>query len=76
VGVVRVLLWNLFESRTTLAELRDRLPYLDPPSTWISNEAADRFGVVLHGDEPPPELAEVQELIGRPPDVAEEFDTE
>jgi hypothetical protein len=73
---VRILIWNVFESQTTLDELRQRLPYLEPPSAWISNDAADRFGAVLFGDEPPAELADVQELIGRAPDVAEEFDSE
>jgi len=54
--------------------LRGSLPELDEPSAWIWNEASERFGVVVFGDEPVHELALARELIGRDPDVAEEFD--
>jgi hypothetical protein len=70
---LRLFLWNLFDSQTTLEELREQLPPLDPPSAWISNDASERFGLVLF-DEPPDELERVEQLIGRPADVAEEFD--
>jgi hypothetical protein len=73
--IVRLLLWNLADSRTSLDELRARLPALEEPSTWLVNEAADRFGLVAFGDEPP-DLEAVRELIGRDADVAEEFDAE
>jgi hypothetical protein len=33
--IVRVLLWGLFDSKTTIDELRPRLPELEPPSAWI-----------------------------------------
>jgi len=72
---LRLYLWNLFDSQTTLEELREQLPALEPPSAWISNEASERFGAVLFGD-PPEELERIQALIGRPPDVGEEFDLE
>jgi len=72
---VRLYLWNLIDSQTTLAELREQLPELEPPSAWISNEAVERFGLVLFGD-PPEGLGRVEQLIGRPADVGEEFDIE
>jgi hypothetical protein len=73
--IVRLLLWNLADSKTSLEELRAHLPTLDGPSTWLVNEAAERFGLVAYGDELP-DLGTVRELIGRDPDVAEEFEAE
>lgn len=35
--------------------------------------AAERFGLIAHGEEPP-ELAHITALIGREPDLYEEFD--
>jgi hypothetical protein len=72
--IARVLLWSLFDSQTTIDELRLQLPPVDPPSTWIWNGAAERFGLVCYGDELPAGLQTVRELIGSDPDVAEEFD--
>lgn len=74
--IVRIFLWNLADSKTTLDELRERLPELAGGGTWISNEASERFGLVSYEDEPPAGLAHVRDLIGRDPDVAEEFDVE
>jgi hypothetical protein len=71
--IVRLFLWNLGDSRTTLEELQARLPELKPPSAWVANEAAERFGLVAFGDEAP-DLRSVRELIGRDPDAAEEFE--
>ena len=72
--IVRILIWNLFDSKTTIDELRDSLPELDPPSAWIWNEASERFGVVAFGEELAEEVAQARALVGREPDVAEEFD--
>jgi len=72
--VVRILIWGLFDSKTTIDELRDTLAELEPPSAWIWNEAGERFGVVIFGEERPDEIAHARELIGREPDVYEEFD--
>ena len=72
--IVRVLLWSLFDSKTTIDELRLHLPALEPPSAWIWNEASERFGLIAHGDEPPDGLDRVRDLIGAEPQVAEEFD--
>jgi hypothetical protein len=72
--IVRVLIWNLLDSKTTIHELRDSLPELEPPSSWIWNDASERFGLVAFGDELPEETGHARELIGREPDVYEEFD--
>jgi hypothetical protein len=72
--IVRILIWNLFDSKTTIGELEDAVPELEPPSAWIWSGASERFGLVLHGDELPEAVAEILELIGDDPDVYEEFD--
>jgi hypothetical protein len=73
--ICRVLIWNLFDSKTTLAELREHLPQLPEGDVWISNEAQDRLGLISYGEELP-DLEPVRELIGEEPAVAEEFDVE
>jgi hypothetical protein len=73
--IARILIWNLFDSKTTLEELREHLPSLPDGDVWIANEAQDRFGLISYGDSPP-DLGEVPELIGAEPAVAEEFDVE
>jgi hypothetical protein len=40
---------------------------------WIANEPQERFGLVSYEDELP-DLAALKELIGKEPEVAEEFD--
>jgi hypothetical protein len=74
--IVRLLLWNLADSKTTLEELRTQLP---PAAnrTWISDESTDRFGVVETWDDAAGEFPqEIRDLIGKDPDIAEEFDVE
>jgi hypothetical protein len=73
--IARILIWNLFDSKTTLEELREHLPTLPEGDVWIANEAQDRFGLISYGDRLP-ELGGVPELIGEEPVVAEEFDVE
>ena len=72
--ILRLLLWNVFESKTTIDELRESLPELVPPSRWIWNEATERFGVIVVGDDLPESIGWAQDLIGDEPDVYEEFD--
>jgi hypothetical protein len=72
--IVRVLIWNVFDSKTTIDELRECLPELVPPSHWIWNEAAERFGVIAFGDELPEAVAHAREVIGDDPLLADEFD--
>jgi hypothetical protein len=73
--IARILIWNLFDSMTSLDELRVHLPDLPEGDRWISNESQERLGIVTFGDELP-DLGEVPRLIGKEPDVAEEFDVE
>ena len=72
-SVARILIWNLADSKTTLAELREQLPPLDEGDHWIANDVLERFGLVSTNDELP-DLTAVRELIGNEPDVAEEYD--
>jgi hypothetical protein len=72
-SVVRILIWNLADSKTTLAELRDRLPEPGDGEHWIANDAQERFGLVSTGDELP-DLTHLRELIGKEPEIAEEYD--
>ena len=73
--IARILIWNLFDSKTTLEELREHLPELRGDEHWISNEAHERLGLISFEDELP-DLTEVRQLIGKDPEVAEEFDVE
>jgi hypothetical protein len=73
--IVRILIWSLYDSRTSLDELRAHLPELPDGSRWISNEALERLGLIAFGDELP-DLGEVPHLVGKDPEVAEEFDIE
>jgi hypothetical protein len=73
--IARILIWNLFDSKTTLEELREHLPPLPEGDLWIANDASDRFGLISFGDSLP-DLGEVPNLIGDEPAVAEEFDVE
>jgi hypothetical protein len=72
--VARILIWNLYDSKTTLDELREHLPELPEGSHWISNEVAERFGLFALGDLP--DLVHVRELIGVDAVIYEEFDVE
>jgi hypothetical protein len=73
--VARVVIWNLADSMTTLAELRAHLPELPDGSHWIANEQAERFGLFAVGDELP-DLGAIPQLIGVDAVVFEEFDVE
>ena len=71
--VVRILVWNLADSKTTIEELRTQLPALPEGDLWIANEPQERFGLVSTSGSPP-DLQQVRELIGKDPEVVEEFD--
>jgi hypothetical protein len=88
--VVRFVLWNLADSKTTIAELRrylrdeavdafEELPGLRFKA-WLSDEVTERWGAVYlwesaeAAEQPLPSRA--RELIGKNPDVAEMFDVE
>ena len=72
---VRLLLWSLADSKTTLDELRAKLPVLPEGDHWISDPAGERFGLISYsGDDAP--AADARELIGKDPEVGEEFELE
>lgn len=73
--MARLLIWNLYESRISLEDLRGHLPELPPGDRWFSNESQERFGVITFGEEVP-DLGEVPALIGVDPVIAEEFELE
>ena len=79
--IVRILLWRLDERTPSFGQLRDRIEELEPlaaPGAFLLNEAAERVGalVVDDEDEPAPaQLDELRSLVGRDPDLYEEFDT-
>jgi hypothetical protein len=88
--IVRLVLWSLADSKTTIAELRRYLrdesvdAFEEVPGlrfkAWISDESTDRWGAVYvfesveAAEQPLPGRA--RELIGKEPDVAELFDVE
>jgi hypothetical protein len=73
VTVARILIWNLADSKTSIDEVRERLPGAPEGVVWIANEPEERFGIVTIGDELP-DLEPLSTLIGKHPDIAEEFD--
>jgi hypothetical protein len=73
--IARILIWSLAESKTTLAELREHLPELPDGARWISNEPQERLGLISFGDQLP-DLGAIPRLVGKDPEVAEEFDVE
>jgi hypothetical protein len=88
--LVRFVLWNLADSKTTIEELRrylrdesvglfEKVPGLRFKA-WISDAATERWGAIYVWESAEAARQElpgrVRELIGRDPDVAEEFDVE
>ena len=78
--IIRIVLWRLDERSPPVETLREALDDLEPlaaPSMLLVNEAAERIGalVVSDEDEPAPrQLDELRALVGREPDLYEEFD--
>lgn len=70
---VRILLWSLADSKTTLEELRAQLPELPEGDTWISHEPSERFGLISFSGRVP---TAIRDLIGKDPEVGEEFELE
>jgi hypothetical protein len=88
--LLRLVLWNLADSKTTIEELRR---YLRDESVdafedvaglrfkaWISDEATERWGAVYLWESREAAAEELpsraRELIGKEPDLGEEFDVE
>jgi hypothetical protein len=88
--LIRIVLWSLADSKTTVEELRRYLrdesveQFGEVPGlrfkAWISDEASERWGAVLLWESPEAARQELpspaRELIGKDPDVVEEFDVE
>ena len=88
--LLRLVIWNLADSKTTIEELRRYLheesvdAFAEVPGlrfkAWFSDEATERWGAVYLWESH--EAAEqelpsrARELIGKPPDIGEEFDVE
>jgi hypothetical protein len=71
----RIVLWSLGDSKTTLAELREHLPRLPDRDAWISDESTERFGLISLSGELP-DLEPISALVGKDPEIGEEFDIE
>jgi hypothetical protein len=72
---VRLLLWNIADSKTNLDELRANLPELSEGDRWISDPASERFGLIsFSGSTRGIEL--IRDLIGKDPEIGEEFQLE
>jgi hypothetical protein len=88
--LLRLVLWNLADSKTTIEELRRYLrdesvdAFEDVPGlrfkAWISDQASERWGAVYlweSREDAEQELpSRARELIGKEPDIGEEFDVE
>ncbi len=72
---VRLLLWNLADSKTNLDELRSKLPDLPEGDQWISDPASERFGLISFSGSLE-EVERIRDLIGKDPEVGEEFELE
>lgn len=88
--VVRIVIWSLTDSPTSVAELRDYLRDESVPQfeevdgllfkAWFSDEATERWGAlyvwqsVEASEQELPSRA--RELIGKDPDIVEVFDLE
>ncbi len=88
--LLRLVLWNLADSQTTIAELRRYLrdesvdAFEDVPGlrfkAWISDEVTERWGAVYlwesREDAEQDLPSRARDLIGKDADIAEEFDIE
>jgi len=88
--LLRLVLWNLADSKTTIEEQRRYLrdesvdAFEDMPGlrfkAWISDEVSERWGAVYlweSREDAEQELpSRARELIGKEPDIGEEFDVE
>jgi len=88
--LLRLVLWNLADSKTTIEELRRYLrdesvdAFEDVPGlrfkAWISDEVSERWGAVYlwesREDAEQKLPSRASELIGKEPDIGEEFDVE
>jgi Putative mono-oxygenase ydhR len=88
--ILRLVLWNLADSKTTIEELRHYLreesvdQFEEVPGlrfkAWISDAATERWGAIYlwESEEAAAQIvpSRARELIGKDPDIGEEFDVE
>jgi hypothetical protein len=88
--IVRLVLWSLADSATTIEELRAYLrdesvdAFEEVPGlrfkAWISDETTERWGAVYLWESAEAARqalpSRARELIGKEPEIAEEFDLE
>ncbi len=88
--ILRLVLWNLADSKTTIQELRRYLrdesadAFADVPGLrlklWVSDEATERWGAIYLWESveaaAKDEPSRARELIGKDPDIGETFDLE
>ena len=88
--ILRFVLWNLADSKTTIEELRRYLrdesvdAFEEVPGlrfkAWVSDETTERWGAVYlwESKEAAGQVvpSRARELIGKDPDIGEEFDVE
>ena len=88
--LVRLVLWNLADSNTTIPELRRYLreesvdAFAQVPGlrfkAWISDEATERWGAIYVWESAETAARQLpnpaRELIGKDPDIGEQFDVE
>jgi hypothetical protein len=88
--LLRFVIWNLADSKTTIEELRRYLhdesvdAFEDVPGlrfkAWFSDEATERWGAVYLWESAEATEQDLPsragELIGKEPDIGEEFDVE
>lgn len=72
--IVRLLLWGLADSMTTLDELRAKLPDLPEGDVWIADPGGERLGLIAFSEEADAAASEARELIGKDPEIGEEFE--
>ncbi len=88
--LVRIVLWGLADSQTNIAELRrylqdesvdafEQVPGLRL-KLWVSDETTERWGAIYLWDSVEASQqtmpSRARELIGKDPDIVEEFDLE
>jgi len=88
--LVRIVIWSLADSRTSIEELRRYLhdesvdAFEDVPGlrfkAWFSDDVTERWGAVYLWESAEAAAQELpsraRELIGKEPDIGEEFDVE
>ncbi len=88
--VVRIVIWSLADSATSIEELRDYLRDESVPQfeqvhgllfkAWFSDEATERWGALYVWESLAASEQELpsraRELIGKDPDIVEVFDLE